>query len=306
LAGFPLKRQHIPGLIDIINVDDASEIIDVNRDARIDRKFHLGLPVLNWLMLKRSLSVLSFAGRRFPTMVERGSAERAAAQTKLDEELTAKAAAVREGPEELEGLASWIRGEGCDFQAGLLVQQLVGRLFSPAFVATEESWNAAITLVTAPRSANWLRTLWWFATGELRRAKRLLAGMVNGDLSAVNGIGIASHNIVKSLVQMRRVYADAGARSVLSPSEVVTQCLAAPVSLFRQATSDGELRGCPFSKASVFVLAIGKASQTNGGHSLVFMDDSWSGCPASEWVPAMLEGVWKRACASAQAIEPRT
>jgi hypothetical protein len=203
---------------------------------------------------------------------------------------------VKEGPEELESLASWVRGKGSDSEAGLFVQELVGRLFSPTFFATQESWDAAKTLVTAPRSSNWPKMFWWFLSGKVRRAKRLLAGMVNGDLSAVNGIGIASHNIVKSLVQMKRLYSDSSVRSSLSAEEAVSRCLAAPVSLYRQATSDGEIRGCPFSKYSLFVLAIGKASKCEGGRSLIFMDGNWSGCPAAQWVPAMLEGVWKRAC----------
>src|SRR5208282_4494945 len=96
--------------------------------------------------------------------------------------------------------------------------------------------------------------LWWFVTGKVRRAKWLLASMVNGDLSAVNGIGIASRNIVKSLVQMRRLYSDPDVRSAISAEDAASRCLTAPVSLFRQATSAGELRGCPFSKYSLFVL----------------------------------------------------
>jgi hypothetical protein len=292
-----LKRFRIPGFIDVINVDDPEEIFALNQDARIDREFHLGLPVLNSLILKRSLSVLSFAGRRFPTMVSRDSAERASAQTKLGEALTARVSSIKEGPEELEPIASWIRGEGRDSQVGLFVQQVVGRLFSPTFVATEESWEAARVLVAAPRSPNWLEMFWWFITGKVRRAKRLLASLVNEDLSAVNGIGIASHNIVKSLVQMKRLYSEPGARNSLSAEDAVSRCLAAPVSLFRQATASGELRGCPFSKDSLFVFFIGKASKADGGRSLIFMDDSWSGCPAAQWVPAMLEGVWKRASA---------
>jgi hypothetical protein len=280
--------------MDIVNIDDPKEIVDLSHDYRMDRKFHLRFPILNWLTLKRSLSVLSFEGKRFPTMVPRDSAQRASAQAKLGAELDAKASSTREGPGELEPLASWIRGGGSDSQVGLLVQQVVGRLFSPAFVATQESWDAAKILVTAPRS-NWLKSLWWLLTGKVRRAKLLLAGMVNGDLCAVNGIGIASHNIVKSLVQMRCLYSDPGTRGLLSPEEAVLRCLAAPVSLFRQPTSAGEVKGCPFSKNSLFVLAIGKASKSAGGRSLIFMDDSWSGCPAAQWLPAMLEGVWKRA-----------
>jgi hypothetical protein len=289
-----LKRLRIPGLIDITNVDDPREIIELNHDPRMDRKFFLRLPILNWLILKRSLTVLSFAGKRFPTMVSRESPERASAQAKLGEALNAKASSIKDGPAELEKLAAWIRSSASDSEVGILVQQLVGQLFSPAFRATPESWEAAKILVAAPRSSDWLKMLWWFLTGKVRRAKRLLAGMVDGDLSAVNGIGIASHNIVKSLNQMKRLYADPSVRTSISPEEAASRCLTAPVSLFRQATSAGELSGCPFSKYSLFILAIGKASKSAGGCSLVFMDDSWSGCPASQWVPAMLEGVWKR------------
>lgn len=39
----------------------------------------------------------------------------------------------------------------------------------------------------------------------------------------------------------------------------------------------------------------GEASQHAEGRSLVFMDESWSQCPANLWVPAMLQGVWRRA-----------
>ena len=290
-----MKRLRIPGFIDVINVDDPKEIIDLNHDSRIDRKFHLRVSLFNWLILRRSLSVLSFDGNRFPTMVSRDSPERASAQAKLGETLNAKASSVREGPEELEMLASWIRGEGSDSQLGLFVQQLVGRLFSPTFVATRESWDAAEILVAAPRSPNWLKVFWWFITGKVHRAKQLLASLVNGDLSGVNAIGIASHNIMKSLVKMRHLYSDPRVRSSLSAEEAVSRCLTAPVSVFRQPTSAGGVRGCPFSKGSLFVLAIGKASKSDGGRSLIFMDDSWSGCPAAQWVPAMLEGVWKRA-----------
>ena len=291
-----MKRLRIPGLIDVTDVDDPKEIIALNHDPRIDRKFLLRLPIVNWLILKRSLAVLSFDGNRFPTMVSRDSSERASAQAKLGSALDAKASSIKEGPEELEKLASWIKGSGSDSEVGVLVQQLVGQLFSSNFVATRESWEAAKILVTAPRSPNWLKMLWWFVSRKVHRAKRLLAGMVNGDLSAVNGIGIASHNIVNSLRKMRLLYSDASVRGAISAEEAVSRCLAAPVSLFRQATSAGELRGCPFSKYSLFIMAIGKASKSEGGRSLVFMNGSWSGCPASQWVPAMLEGVWKRAC----------
>jgi hypothetical protein len=171
-------------------------------------------------------------------------------------------------------------------------------LFSSKFVATEESWNAATILVAAPRSKNLPKMVWWFLSGKVRRAKRVLAGMVNGDLSAVNAIGIAAHNVVKSIRHMKVLYANADQRSKLTPEAAAEQCLFAPVSLYRQATAAGQLENCPFDKNSLFILAIGEASRQSGGRPLVFMDDTWSQCPASVWVPAMLQGVWKRACSS--------
>jgi hypothetical protein len=282
-------------MANIFKVDEPEEIKALAGDPLIDRKFSLRTCPFNWLLLKRSLTVLSFKGRLFPTMTYRDSPERQIRQQELAKSLRARVAAIRLGPEELAPLADWVQGKGPESQVGMLTQQLLGRLFLPRFVATEESWGAAKILVAAPRSRNLFKVLWWFASGKLRRSKRLLAGMVNEDLSAVNAIGIAVHNVVKGLRHMRTLYADNTVRSSLSPDSAARQCLFAPVSLYRQATDAGQFGNCPFPRNSLFVLEIGKASQRGGGQPLVFMDDTWSQCPAAEWVPAMLEGVWLRA-----------
>ena len=292
-----MKRLRVPGLIDLFEVNDPAEIKALASDPRLDRRFEAGSCPLNWLLLKRSLMVLSFGGRLFPTMMPRSSAQREHAQQALWTALSEKAAAIKSGPDELEPLANWIKGSSSEAQPGILIQQLLGQLFSSTFVATAESWTAAETLVAAPRSKNLPRMLWWFVSGKVRRAKRLLAAMVNEDLSAVNAVGIAVHNVVKSIRHMRLLYADAEIRSSLSAEAAAERCLFAPVSLYRQATAPGELDGCPYARDSLFVLSIGEASQHADGRSLVFMDDTWSQCPANLWVPAMLQGIWKRACA---------
>jgi hypothetical protein len=294
-----LKRRAVPGLIDLFEVSDPAEIVTLARDTRIDRKFEPGGCPINRLLLKRSLAVLSFRGRRFPTMVSRDDAERARRQNELWSRLSERVSIIKEGPDEVRPLADWVRGVGSDSELGIFVQQLLGRLFASQFVATEESWNAAKILVTAPRSTNLPKMAWWFVGGKVRRAKRVLAGMVNDDLSAVNAIGIAAHNVVKSLRHMRELYENAAMRSTLTAEAAAEQCLFAPVSLYRQATAAGQLGDCPFSKNALFVLAIGEAGRRPGGRPLVFMDDTWSQCPANTWVPAMLQGVWKRARASA-------
>jgi hypothetical protein len=291
-----LKRRRIPGLIDRFEVSDPGEITALARDPNLDRKFETATCPVNWLLLKRSLKVLSFRGRRFPTMVPRDDAQRASRQQELWTTLSEKAASIKRGPEELEPLADWVRGVGPDAQLGILVQQLLGQLFFSKFVATEESWSAAKVLVAAPRSKNWPLMMWWFVSGKVRRAKRLLAGMVDDDLSAVNAIGIAVHNVVKSLRHMRLLYANVETRSGLAAEAAAEQCLFAPVSLYRQAVAAGRLGDCPYSRHSLFVLSIGEAARQAEGRSLVFMDDSWSRCPANLWVPAMLQGVWSRAC----------
>ena len=293
-----MKSHRVPGILDVIHVTDPAEIIEINRDSRFDRQFNLHWPFLNWLIVRRVLAVLNVAGHRFPTITPRDNADRATAQTKLGQSLDAQAEAIRQGPAELAALASWLKDGGSDEQLGIAVQQIVGQLFSPRFKATPESWHAAKILVTAPRSPNLLRTLWWFVSGKLHSSRQLLAGMVHGDLSGVNGIGIAAHNIVNTMIQMRPLYSDPAQRESLSPEEAVRRSLAAPVSLLRQSTTQGAIRGCPFSKATLFVLEVGQASKLPGGSSLVFMDHSWSGCPAANWTPAMLEGVWKRATRS--------
>lgn len=290
-----MKHRWVPGLIDIFEVSDPKQIKALSNDPLIDRGFSTRTCPLNWLLLKRSLSVLSYNGRRFPTMNPRGCPARAKKQDELSRMLNEAIPVLKEGPHSLEPLAAWVRGLRPSEEVGILTQQLLGNLFNADFQATEESWAAARILVKAPRSSNLPKMFWWFVTGKVRRAKRLLAGMVSDDLSAVNAIGIAVHNIVKGLHQMRSMYSDTVLRSMLSPEVVATQCLRAPVSVYRQSTGSGLILAQRFGKRSLFKLNIGEASQLNGGQSLVFMQDSWSGCPASSWVPALFHGLWRRA-----------
>jgi hypothetical protein len=290
-----MKRLKIPGFVDIFQVSDPEEIRTLAHDPRIDREFGLRTCPFNWLLLKRSLSVLSLGGRRFPTMTRRDSEQRQNDQQRLSNFLSERAASISAGPEELEPLAHWIRGAAPESQVGILTQQLLGRLFFPGFVATEESWAAAKVFVAAPRSWKMPTLLGWFVTGKVRRAKRLLAGMVDGNLSAMNAVGIAVHNVVKGLRHMRSLYADSGVKSSLSPEMAARQCLFAPVSVYRQASAAGQAGGCPFPRNALFVLELGEASRREGGRPLVFMDETWSRCPAAQWVPALLEGIWRRA-----------
>jgi hypothetical protein len=117
-----LKRLRVPGLIDLFEVSDPNEIKALARDPHLDRTFKTATCPINWLLLKRSLKVLSFRGRRFPTM-PRDDARRASRQQELWKTLGEKAASIKSGPDEVERLAAWVSGVGPDAQVGILVRQ---------------------------------------------------------------------------------------------------------------------------------------------------------------------------------------
>jgi hypothetical protein len=231
-------------------------------------------------------------------MLPRTDPIRAAAQDELWLRLNAKAEEVRRGPAELEPLAEWVRGSGTAKDIGLLVQQSVGRLFVETFTATDESWAAACLVLEAASSSSFLKMLGWRISGKLEKAKALLASMVNGDLAAVNGIGVALHHIVDGLHKMRQLAADPTLRSSITTDAAVDECLFAPDTVVRQAKTDGEVSGCPFKRGSLFILGLGSASKGAANRDLVFLSQRWSRCPAEKWVPALLQGVWTRVLAT--------
>ena len=295
-----MKRTRIPGLIDVVHVDDPAEIRELTARPEIDRQFNIFHPLVNGWRLWGVLSALTLGGRRLPAMRPRGQLNRAVEQGALWKRLN-EAAATKLGPPDLEALARWVKGAGTDRQLGILVQDAVGRLFSSSYRADEASWSAALMLRDAPRARNPLQLLWWAITGRVRNAKALLAQKVDGEIMGVHGTGITVHNIVKGFAKMRTLYAAPGQSSGMPPETVASQCLFAPPSVMRQSTAPGEIRGCPFKAGTLFILGLGEASKRSESSDMVFLDHTWGSCPAATWVPALFEGVWRRV---AEMIDP--
>jgi hypothetical protein len=298
-----MKRTYFPGITDVAVVTDPAEIRTVSNESTFDREFAGHVPFRNRQRLRKMLRIFSVNGRLFPTMLPRANPTRAAAQDELWARLNFIAEKVKHGPATLEPLAEWVRGIETANQIGPLVQQSVGRLFVETFTATDESWAAARVVLEAASSSNVLKMLVWRISGRLEHAKTLLASMVNGDLSAVNGISVAFHHIVDGLHKMRQLAADPTLRSSMTTDAVVDQCLFAPTSAVRQAKMPGEISGCPFRRGSLFILELQRASKGVANRDLVFLSQSWSRCPAEKWVPALLEGVWSRVLATSPAPE---
>ena len=166
------------------------------------------------------------------------------------------------------------------------------------FTATEESLAAGHLVLEAASSSNVLKMLAWRITGRLERAKTLLASMVNGDPVGVLAMSTARQLIVDGLHKMRQLAADPALRSSITTEAAADQCLIAPTNVVRQAKTSGEVSGCPFRKGSLFILELGSGSKGAANRDLVFLSQSWSHCPAEQWVRALLEGVWTRVSAA--------
>ena len=294
LTDHGMKRTYFPGIIDLVVVTDPAEIRTISNDPRLDRDFRAHGPFRNVQLLRKLLRIFSFNGTLIEPLLPRTDPSRAAAQDELWLRLNVKAGEVKHGPAQLEPLAQWVRGIGTAETLELLVQQSIGRLFVETFTATEESVAAAHMVLEAASSSSVLKTLGWRFSGRLERAKTLLASMMNGNLAGTLAMITARQLIVEGLHKMRQLAADPAIRASITTDAVVDECLLAPATVLRQAKTSGEVSGCPFRRGSLFLLGLGSASKGAANRDLVFLDQSWSRCPAEKWVPALLQGVWTR------------
>ena len=60
-----MKRVKVPGIVNIFKVSEPEEIAALAQDSRIDREFRLRTCPINWVLLRRSLAVLSVEGAAF-------------------------------------------------------------------------------------------------------------------------------------------------------------------------------------------------------------------------------------------------
>ncbi len=292
-----MKRTRIPGLVDIVTSEDATEIEAFALDPNLDRGFADRSILTNGQILQRVLEILQIDGKPLPTVASKYAPGRAEAQDELWNRLNALAPSYSTGPDELENLAAFVRGVGPDDSCGIHVQQVVGQLFASDFQATEASWNAALLLDKALHSLNPTLNVWQDLTGQIDQAKRLLFDMVGGDLAAVHAIGFALHNIVSGVNLMRQLYSDPATRSALSPETAGSRCLFAPVNILRQPTARESSASGDLETGTLLILSLQTANANTADANLAFLRDSWSRCPAEKWVPALLQGIWRRACA---------
>jgi len=291
-----MKRIRIPWLVDIVTSEDAAEIESLAQDPTLDRAYSDRSVLTNGRILQRVLGILQLGGKPFPTVSPRCAQGRAEAQDALWNRLNTLAPAYSAGPDELESLAAFVRGQGQTDTCGILVQQVVGRLFAPNFEATSDSWNAALVLDKALHTLNPALIAWLALTKQVDQAKQLLSEMVGGDLAALHAVGVALHNIVGGVNLMRQLYSDPAGRAALSPETAGSRCLFAPASVLRQPTAPDSSANTDLETGTLVILSLQAANATAPDRNIAFLRDTWSRCPAEQWVPALLEGIWRRAC----------
>lgn len=290
------RRVSVPLLLDLVLVDDPAEIVELNDDPRVTRRFRRGGRLINRVVQARLLDAMRVGGALLPALAPRNDAERAERQRALEAQLKPTRRRRLWSEADLAPLAAYVRGEAGKEGVGPAVQQLVGRLFVPDYRADAASYRAA-RLVDAYPGANPLRALWWRLTGRLARARDLLSRRAGEDRHAVHATTIALHNIVRALGTMRALAADPGRRLRASADTVVAQCLSAPARLLRRTEAGfatPALAG-PMPADALVVFNLERAHAVAPDNGVAFMAQGWSRCPAHAFVPALLRAVWEAA-----------
>jgi hypothetical protein len=287
-------RVRIPGIVDLVRVDDPAAIRQLASDRRLDRGYKPVGPLFNRLLTSRIVGLLSFHGEPLPTMRARDDKGRAADQEKLAARLDADASLWGEAT--VEALAACVRGQSPEADIGPLAQQAVGRLFASNYSGTPETWRAAVRLDAAVRSRNPLAWLLEALSGRARKARDRLAAAVAGDAAGIHATGIAVHNIVASLQRMRAAYADRELRQRLTPDAAALRSLVAPAGVLRQATMPAGTAVGSLNQGTLVMYELQAATQRSFDPHLAFLDETWSACPASQIVMSLLRAVWERAC----------
>ncbi len=290
-----MGRLRIPYLIDLLRTDDPAAIKELAQDKRLDRAFTGRGGLLNRMLIAQVRRVLALEGSPLPSVAPRGDAERARVQAELQTRLDAAASAGSFDAESVTGIARAVRGLPDAPILAHAVQQAVGRLFAADYQASAETWAAAALLDRAAHSKNPLASLIWRVTGRVTAAQRLLGEKVHDDRAGVHATGIAVHNLVRGFELMRSLFAYPNTPDRTAGASVVARCVKAPESVLREAVADSPPGTDAIRPATLVVLDLGRAQVSDGSAEIAFMAGSWSQCPASAWVPALIRAVWEHA-----------
>ena len=287
------RHIRVPGIVDVVLVSDPAEIRDLNDQTKIDRNFIPRGPLVNRLIVGRIRHWFEILGQLLPSLMPRGDEVRADRQLTLAAALDPANGAVLWTDAQIKALAVYVRGGSDDAAAGILTQEIVGRLFDPLYRADATTWKAA-QLIDRFRDGFSPVQILWQLTGKLRRARDLLVERAKDDRWTMHGTAIGVHGIVQALAKMRQLRASATAKS-LTGDAVLWQCLSPPVQVPRTVEGGFEAPAVngSMSAGTVVMLQLGAAGPQAPDAEMVFMRGHWNACPARMFVMELLLAVWR-------------
>ncbi|MDQ2634426.1 MAG: hypothetical protein M3Y78_11895 [Pseudomonadota bacterium] len=289
------RRLRIPGLVDLVRIDDPVSIAAASADARLDRDFTSGGPLINRWISRRVRRSLRTESAPLPSVSPRNHPDRAERQMALQRRLRALVTEGAVGSDHVAELAAYVRGERKDRALGPLVQEAIGRLFAGDYRSSDHTWRSACIFDTAPRNMNPLRALWWAVTGAVGRSRRVLCDAVGNDPAGVHATAIAVHSLVRSVAAMRRLWLEPGVRQSMSADTAVIRSLRAPESVPRRWSKPASTVWGNLPEGALTLLELDAARKREPDDDITFMAASWSHCPATDWTTALLKAVWERA-----------
>lgn len=289
------RRLRIPGIVDLVRIDDPAMIAAASADARLDRDFSGGGPLINRWIAGRIRRSLRTPSAPLPSVSPRDYPDRAERQEALQGRLKKLVSEGAVGSDHIAELAAYVRGEQPERAVGPLVQTAVGCLFADGYMATTSTWRAACTMDAAPRNMNPLRALWWAVTGAVGRAQRILSKAVGDDPAGVHATAIAVHSLVRSIRAMRQLWLEPGVRDRITADAAVTRSLRAPESVPRRWSAPASTVLGNVPAGALALLELDAARKRDPDADITFMASSWSHCPAAGWTAALLKAVWQGA-----------
>jgi hypothetical protein len=216
---------------------------------------------VNRLIAGRIRRWFQIKGQPLPSLAARGDQVRAERQRELAIALDPASGRALWSEQQLDELASFVRGGGTHDGAAITVQEIAGRLFDPLYSSDPASWRAAT-----------LQNRW-----------------------AMHATAIGVHGIVAALERMRQLRALPDATS-LGDDAVLGRCLAPPKQVPRtvEASLASPFVAGEMQPGALVMLKLDAAESSTPGAETVFMHGHWNGCPAWAFVTALLRSVWHR------------
>ena len=287
------RRRRIPGILDILVVDDVNEIAKLLDDRQLDRVPPTG-PLANRIIVRRIRNLLSIGAAPLPALSSRFDDARRQAQAENAERLNAAALMVGKIPaRESAPIVDYIKGGSDRDAAGMALQAVTGRLFSPDWRPDEAAFNAAVMVNQSLASRNPFRWIIDRLTGRPRRARDGLAVRVGGNPYALHATMIAIHNLLVTVDRLRELYSRPAASSV-GADEALARSLAAPETLMREALRPGDTIAGAVAGGTLVTVNLRKATDDRLLPASTLLDGHWSACPASGYVKALVKEIWRR------------